>query len=140
MEEKKGNSYIISFLLILFILGAGYISYNLFAKSQPIPSSSQPVAPIEISVSPQTQTPTIVLSNYVSYKGKTGKNALQLLKEKATVEQDSSGLVVAINGRSANLSKNEYWAFYVNGKLSTVGPAEYQTKDEDSIEWKIENF
>lgn len=136
MKEKTGNNYVISFLLVLFIVAAGYISYILFTKSQPIPATSTPVAPVEIT----TPTATIVLSNYLSYKGKTGKNALVLLKENATVEQDSSGLVVAINGRRAELARNEYWGFYVNGQLANVGPSDYQTRDEDMIEWKIENY
>lgn len=75
-----------------------------------------------------------------SYKGQTGKDALSLLKKKAEVKQDKSGLVVSINGREAMASKREYWAFYVNGKFASVGPADYKTKDEDIIEWKINKY
>lgn len=76
----------------------------------------------------------------ISYQGKNGKDALTLLKEQAKVEQDTSGLVVSINGRKSDSSKREYWAFYVNGKLAEVGPADYKTKDEDTIEWKMEKY
>jgi len=48
--------------------------------------------------------------------------------------------VVSINGRKADAQKHEYWAFYVNGKLSDVGPADYKTKDGDVVEWKIEKY
>lgn len=76
----------------------------------------------------------------LSYNGKEGEDALTLLKVKAKIEQDSSGMVVSINGRKSSSSAREYWAFYVNGKLSQVGPSDYQTKNEDSIEWKIEKY
>lgn len=76
----------------------------------------------------------------VTYQGKSGKNALSLLKEVALVQQDSSGLVIGVNGRVANSQKREYWAFYVNGKLADVGPADYVTRDSDRIEWKIKTF
>lgn len=75
-----------------------------------------------------------------SYKGEEGKNALEILKAKTSVEQSSSGLVISINGRKADNSKHEYWAFYVNGKMAEVGPADYQTKAGDLIEWKIQKY
>ena len=88
-----------------------------------------------------TITPALpVASDYFSYQGEAGKDALTILKEKATVEQDDSGIVVAINGRKAISEKREYWAFYVNGQLAPMGPADYETKEGDRIEWRIENY
>jgi hypothetical protein len=83
-----------------------------------------------------------VLPEKISYSGVNGKDALWVLSEKenATVFKDASGLVVSINGREASSSKHEYWAFYVNGKLAPVGPAEYTTNNADLIEWKIETY
>ncbi len=75
-----------------------------------------------------------------SYKGENGKNALIILKKMAKVEQGSSGLVTSINGRLALSLKREFWAFYVNGKMANVGPAEYNTKDQDLIKWQIEKY
>ncbi len=75
-----------------------------------------------------------------TYKGKTGKNALSLLKEKTAIELDKSGLVISINNRRVDSVKHEYWAFYVNGKQASVGPSDYQTKDNDTIDWKIEKY
>lgn len=85
---------------------------------------------------------TVSLPSYetVSYQGVEGKDALMLLKQKALIEQDGSGLVVGINGRKAESSKREYWAFYVNGELAPVGPADYKTKEGDKVEWKIEKY
>lgn len=85
-------------------------------------------------------TPTAVQKEIISYAGRAGVDALILLKEKAAVEQDASGLVVSINNRKADAGKREYWAFYVNGSLAPVGPAEYKTKDGDRIEWRIDKY
>lgn len=86
-------------------------------------------------------TPTVAIKQETfSYAGKDSADAFTLLKEKAPVEQDKSGLVVSINNRKADGGKHEYWAFYVNGKLAPVGPADYVTKDADKIEWKIETY
>ncbi len=89
----------------------------------------------------QVTTDTLVnIEVYLSYKGKNRKDALTLLKKQAVVGQNASGLVTSINGRKADDTKREYWAFYVNGKQAPVGPAEYQTKNGDKIEWKIERY
>lgn len=89
---------------------------------------------------PQREVQSLSEAQWVSYQGELGKDALLLLKEKATVETDASGLVVAINGRKADAAKREYWAFYINGTLAQVGPAQYSTTDQDTIEWKIEQY
>lgn len=75
-----------------------------------------------------------------SYKGKNGVDALTLLKDFTHVEQDSSGMVSAIGNVKADSKKHEYWAFYVNGKLAQIGPADFKTKDSDLIVWKIEKY
>lgn len=94
-----------------------------------------------VSVSP-TAAPTKVTSqqNTFSYTGEDGKDALRILQEKTSIEQDTSGLVTAINGRKADTAKKEFWAFYVNGKMAQVGPKEYVTKKGDEITWKVENY
>lgn len=76
----------------------------------------------------------------LNYKGQDGNDALTLLKQNAVVEQDKSGLVTVINNRKAENASHEFWAFYVNGKQASVGPADYITKNEDLIQWKIEKF
>ncbi len=105
---------------------------------------SFPAQPKQASTNQEKQefflTPTVVQEQIISYAGRDGVDALTLLKEKAPVQQDQSGLVVSINNRKADSGKREYWAFYVNGKLASVGPAAYKTKDGDRIEWKIEKY
>ncbi|MBI2621436.1 MAG: DUF4430 domain-containing protein [Candidatus Levybacteria bacterium] len=85
--------------------------------------------------------PTVAIQNNIfSYKGEDGKDALTILKEKIRVEESSSGLVISINNRKAEEDNKEFWAFYVNGKMAEVGPSDYQTKDGDLIEWKIQKY
>jgi hypothetical protein len=95
------------------------------------------------STSSKLQTPSNNVTTHVgtlSYKGETGKDALTLLKKHATVVQDKSGLVTSINGRKAANAKHEFWEFLVNGKEAQVGPAQYQTKSTDTIEWEIGHY
>jgi len=81
-----------------------------------------------------------VAKNTFSYQGEAGKNALAILKQKFSVSQDNSGIVNAIAGQKADGAKHEYWAFYVNGKMANVGPGDYETKNTDLIEWRIEKY
>ncbi len=117
---------VISFVLIIN-LGLGSF---LSTRQHNEPSKTQVV-----TLSPQKNIASF------SYKGQTGKDALSLLQLRAKgVEQNSSGLVVSINGRKADEKKHEYWAFYLNGKMAQVGPEAYEAKNGDTIEWKIEKY
>ena len=127
---RKNNKTIILGIILIALVGSIYAYFS----GPPGP------APLNKDSSKETSIPSQTVQDKFSYKGQTGKDALILLKEKAVVEQDKSGLVVSINNREAMVSKREYWAFYVNGKLAPVGPADYKTKDADVIEWKIEKY
>jgi hypothetical protein len=73
----------------------------------------------------------------LTYKGEDGKNALELLKAKYTVETKTYSfgeMVQSINGKAAD--DKHYWAFMVNGVASEVGADAYKTKSTDMIEWK----
>lgn len=130
-KNKKKILLVLSGFLSVSMLGfiVGDLFFNLGIGIGPN------IPPVQLKV-----IPTISVSQEISYQGENGKNALLLLRKKASVEQDTSGLVVSINGRKSNAEKREYWAFYVNGKLASVGPAQYNTTNQDSIEWKIETY
>ena len=84
----------------------------------------------------QTLQPT----QTVTYEGESGKIALQILKEKYTVQtKEFSGVgefVQSIGGIQPD--SKHFWAFYVNGQSSNVGAGSYATKNGDTIEWKME--
>jgi hypothetical protein len=97
--------------------------------------------PKELVASKQTNTAKpATKAGYLAYKGQNGVTALALLKKQAQIEQEKSGLIVSINKKKADATTQTYWAFYVNGKLAEVGPADYVTKDTDRIEWKVEKY
>ena len=91
------------------------------------------------AVSPAVTTLRVIVNN-ISYKGEAGKSALDILKQKFAVGEDRSGMVASIGEKTADSAKHEYWAFYINGKLSDVGAGDYKTKNTDLIEWKIEKY
>lgn len=130
-NQKKKNSagfYILVFLIVVI----GYLVFGYFYKNTATPSNSP---------APTSKDSTILFSDYFSYPGHTGRSALQLLKEKAqVVEEDSTGMVSNINGRKANKDAHEYWAFYIDGKQAMIGASEYQTKNGEKIEWRIEKY
>lgn len=75
----------------------------------------------------------------IQYQGVKGQTALDLLKQKASVQTKHykfGDMVTSINGVSGNGPK--YWSFYVNGKMSDVGASTYITKNSDQIEWKLQ--
>ncbi len=127
MEQRHAHHYHIPkgfFLFFAVVLTAGILLFVTYPQ----------LAPLKTAISHFHQTSTF------SYQGQNGKDALSILKAQAVVGQSASGLVVSINGRKANSAKHEYWAFYVNGKLAQVGPADYQTHSTDSIMWKISTY
>jgi len=73
----------------------------------------------------------------------SGKTALDLLQQTAKVQttgQGTNAFVTQINNVKTDSSKKQYWAFYVNGKLSAVGAGSYKLNSGDKIEWKLENY
>ncbi len=78
------------------------------------------------------------ISASITYSGQAGKNALELLTASHKVDTSAQGFVNAID--SIKPGDHQYWAFYINGKLSDVGAKDYQTKTTDAIEWKLESF
>ena len=112
-------------LFALIILSAIFLNY-------------QPAVLSSLAPTPAVREQTI--NTDFAYRGQAGLDALTILKQKTNVEQDKSGMVVSINSRKADGAKHEYWAFYINGKLASVGPADYQTKNTDTIKWKIETY
>ena len=98
------------------------------------------------SIAQQTLTVYLKISgqkDFIKQEIISGKTALDLTKEKASVKIKGEGVnayVTEINRQETLNSKKEYWAFYVNGKMAEVGAGSYQLKDGDKIEWKIEKY
>jgi hypothetical protein len=75
----------------------------------------------------------------ISYDGKDGANALDLLKKHATVatkHYSFGDVVTSINGTDGSGPK--YWIFYINGQAASEGAGTYITKKGDLITWKLQ--
>lgn len=76
----------------------------------------------------------------ISFNGQEGKTALEALKSFHNVETKSYGelgeFIDSID--SIKPDAKHFWAFYVNGKNSSTGAGEYNTHDDDTLEFKVE--
>ena len=89
-----------------------------------------------------SQVKTTNSGKTISYGGKNGVTALELLSQKAKIKTNGTGknaFVTSINGIAANPS-NQYWELSVNGKTSMVGAGSVITKNSDTITWKLQSF
>lgn len=128
---KKGVLYLTLGIIVLVLVTNLSLGSYLSSQNQ-TNNSNNVVATKEEAESPKDS---------FKYSGVENTNALQLLEQRAkSIKKNVSGLVISINGRDADERKKEFWAFYVNGKMAEVGPAEYVTKDGDEVEWKIEKY
>ncbi|MCR4278030.1 MAG: DUF4430 domain-containing protein [Candidatus Berkelbacteria bacterium] len=77
----------------------------------------------------------------ISYRGVEGQNALELLKSSHQVETQSFSfgeMVQSIDGVKAPAT--HFWAFEINGQPAEVGAGDYQTKNEDTLSWKLQKI
>ncbi len=118
-------------IIILFLAAAVFYGYQTYIANK----SATKIIPVLLKVDTGNQ--------FTELKTQLGTTALDLTQQRMAVSvkgEGSNAYVVGINGRDADSSKKEYWAFYVNGKLSDVGAGSYQLKSGDKIEWKIEKY
>lgn len=103
---------------------------------------NQVIEPAQKSTQPANQEQTASPVDSISYQGQDNQSALQILKAKYQVEtEEYAGIgefVTSING--VKPASDQFWAFYVNGKSSQVGASQYQTKNSDLIEWKLDTI
>ena len=117
-------------LLILF-LG---VSFSLSSRNK----SETELLPVDMRTQEVTLTPH---PQVISYKCEEGKTAYDILDERFTIEaQDSSfgKFVTGIN--DVKPSQNQFWAFYVDEKIATVGATAYVCQDQEKVEWKLEEI
>ena len=126
---------ILLFVLFFLIIISGYFFYQnklLSAKKSVV----------------QQQNLTVYLklisqTDFIKQEIIAGKTALDLIKEKAKVVtkgESANAYVIEINGKLAEDSKKEFWAFYINDKMAEVGAGSYKLKNGDKIEWRIEKY
>lgn len=127
--------YGVGVALVTAIIITGVIGLNHQPKSDTAAPGTR------TSVSPQA-TPSA--ATQLHYQGEDGKTALELLKAKdpsaVTKGEGANAFVTTVGGYTASEAKKEFWALYVNDKMSDMGAGSYITKSTDRIVWKIQTY
>lgn len=111
----------------IYVLGVLVLAFGLFL-----------VVPDRNLCNPTASIDKLEQKCEISYQGVEGKNALELLKSSHEVETQKFSfgeMVQSIDGVKAPAT--DFWGFYVNGKLSDIGAGDYQTKNGDTLSWKL---
>ena len=149
MEKEKKSQLNMLFMkkifIGVFVLLATFAGLYYYKNSIKNNSSQVAVqtAQVKILVYQKLYYPHSLSGKYNEQKVLPHTTALGLLKQTTKVKTRGDGqnaFVIEINDKVANDKKKEYWAFYINGKLSPVGAGSYELKNADKIEWKIENY
>lgn len=104
------------------------------------PNAAQPGA-VQSQPAGLTVYQTVEGSNFnsPSYQVAENTTALAFLKTSHKVVTKDYGslgeMVTSIDGIAPRL--DQFWAFYVNGKLANVGAGSYTLKNDDKLEWKL---
>ena len=152
--KNKNILIVLVSVVTLGVIGAGQYFINKKADIQIPVSSPQAVITIEQSKS-GSKTPPAVLTGDISVTLDFGKgtpiqgmvyaqNAFAALKEIAkskslgiSVKEYKYGSLVEKIGEAAGTSEN-FWAYYVNGKLGNVASDKFIIHPQDIIVWKYE--
>jgi hypothetical protein len=127
MENKKNLRVMIA-VLVGVILVSVLVGFKVYSTR-----TSNIKNPVKVEE-------TVESKDEFSYQGQKGVDALTILKSKTAVKLDKTGMVMSINGRNVDGAKREFWGFYVNDIMASVGAADYKTADTDVIKWKIETY
>jgi hypothetical protein len=135
-KEANMSKKILIAIIVVIVLGVcGFGLYGITNNANVVQSPAQAedvAATSGIQISPD--------GKLVAYDGVAGETALATLKKLTTAEATTKGFVTSIDGLVADDSKNEFWAFYVNGQQAAVGAGDYSSVAGDKIEWKLESF
>jgi hypothetical protein len=119
------------------------------SQAETVPSDvasmrSESASPSESASSSGSASPSASAATELSYPGQDGMTALELLQQNdpdAEIEgEGEQAMVTGINGRTADESKKEFWALYVDGEQAQVGAGSLETEDGQTITWKLETY
>lgn len=80
---------------------------------------------------------------YVTYTAIEGKTSLAQLKETASgvgTKTTEYGEYVDSIGALVGGTDGNYWSFYIDGEMASVGAGSYIQKGGEKIEWKFQNL
>ena len=138
-------------LNLIFVLAMIFILYRVVVSIPKIPPMGDTM---QITPSSVSSTETVTVTQEIEpigdapqkqeqVKVEKDQTALEVLQRSHQIETKGKGInafITSIDGRKADDAKNEFWAFYVNGKQAEVGAGSYVLKPNDKILWKIETY
>lgn len=130
MEDTRSSAKILTSIVVLVILLMAATALAL-ARSPGRPY---------ISFQPAAHAAQPAFAAHITYKGKNGKTALDLLKAevKVSTRQSSYGEYIdSIDGVQSG-KDGKYWEMYVNGSQAPIAANSYMTRDGDEIEWRLQ--
>jgi hypothetical protein len=134
----KKQSIITAVIVAVVLLGGGAGAYYLTQNNTPAASEKT-----ENNAETADKTSDFTFENNVlTFKGKEGVTAEEILKEYPGVVMTGSGemaYVTSVNDIVPN-PDNEYWSFNINDEPSMVGVGSYVTKDGDIMTLQISTF
>lgn len=128
--------------IIFIIIGVavlGVIIFTISSKKQVSTAVSVPTQVAQFSITQTIDNQNSSQNISVRY----GQTALDVLDQTARIEMKGEGenaFVTGINDITADESKHEFWALYVNGGQAEVGAGSYMLQSGDVIEWKLETY
>ena len=135
MQISKTNWLIITIVILLVGMGVFFwasANNDRSATNTTEQTQTEQVTPVTTATFNEDGT-------VVSYDGVEGETALATLKSLTAVRvqgSDYGEFVTGIGEVDADSSKN-FWGFYINGEMATVGAGDYLTKQGDQIEWQL---
>lgn len=98
--------------------------------------------PNELSTINQSRqnTPTSREIQYIAKRGITSLAQLKATVADVQTKQSKYGEYVAAIGDHAGGTDGNYWSFYIDGKLASVGADAYTQKGGEHIVWKYQRL
>lgn len=79
--------------------------------------------------------------SYTYIAERDGQNVMDLLEKNAETITENSNLGEMIKGINGIMSTNDqYWSFYINGKLAMQSASKTILKKGDIVEWRFEKM
>lgn len=131
MAQAEGRNWAGILTAVTMVALVGFV---VGTRQAPTTSSGEDAA------SPEGQAQTTLVTS-ITYDGRDGKTAFELLKASHEVEsQDSDAgvFVTKINGVGGDA--DTYWLYYVDGKVAIMAADKYETRNGQKIEWRYEKF
>jgi hypothetical protein len=135
--------YIIIVLIILALIIFFLVSRKAISREQNQPTGKKTEATKNNTISETITHSASKKEKYDNIEFSEGQTALDILQKSTEIKTDGTGamaFVTEISQDKAEKDKKEFWAFYINGKSSTVGAGGYTLQLGDNIEWKKENY